>query len=131
MDLFSYCHLPSLSDIVSSMIAGVRPVPLDIHVQGFDIANFESRMQAMARPAYSALVSHATDARPAIVFVPTRKHARLTAMDLLAFAAADGLPTRFLQVRCTQDRRFTWSSQVPKFVGCNQRQSLQGRVDMH
>lgn len=73
-------------------------MPLDIHVQGFDIANFESRMQAMARPAYSALVSHATDARPAIVFVPTRKHARLTAMDLLAFAAADGLPTRFLQV---------------------------------
>ena len=26
--------------------AGVRPVPLDIHVQGFDISNFESRMQA-------------------------------------------------------------------------------------
>ena len=76
----------------------MRPVPLDIHVQGFDIANFESRMQAMARPAYSALISHATEARPAIVFVPTRKHARLTAMDLLAFAAADGQPTRFLQV---------------------------------
>ena len=93
--------------MVPSTSAGVRPVPLDIHVQGFDIANFESRMQAMARPAYSALVSHATDARPAIMFVPTRKHARLTAMDLLAFAAADGLPTRFLQVRCTLEGSFT------------------------
>ena len=32
------------------------------------------------------------------MFVPTRKHARLTAMDFLAFASADGKPTRFLQV---------------------------------
>lgn len=32
------------------------------------------------------------------MFVPTRKHARLTAMDILAFAAADGQPGRFLQV---------------------------------
>ena len=55
--------------------------------------------QAMARPAYSSVVSHATDGRPAIVFVPTRKHARLTAMDFLAFAAADGEPARFLRVR--------------------------------
>ena len=43
-------------------------------------------------------MSHATDGRPAIVFVPTRKHARLTAMDFLAFAAADGEPSRFLRV---------------------------------
>lgn len=26
-------------------LAGVRPVPLEIHVQGFDIVNLESRMQ--------------------------------------------------------------------------------------
>ncbi|KAK9818381.1 hypothetical protein WJX72_011703 [[Myrmecia] bisecta] len=75
---------------------GVRPVPLEIHIQGFDIANLESRMQAMARPAYSAILNHATDAKPAIVFVPTRKHARLTAFDLLTFAAADAQPQRFL-----------------------------------
>ncbi len=60
-----------------------------------------SRRQAMARPAYSSVVSHATDGRPAIVFVPTRKHARLTAMDFLAFAAADGEPSRFLRVRAS------------------------------
>ena len=34
-----------------------------------------------------------------IVFVPTRKHARLTAMDILGYASADGLPKRFLAVR--------------------------------
>ncbi len=37
--------------------AGVRPVPLDIHIMGFDIVNFDARLQAMSRPTYSALVS--------------------------------------------------------------------------
>ena len=74
-------------------------MPLEIHVQAFDIASLEARMQAMARPAYSAVVAHARGGKPAILFVPTRKHARLTALDLLTYAAADGQPTRFLQVR--------------------------------
>eukprot|EP00959_Pyramimonas_sp_CCMP1952_P213893 4475482-Pyramimonas_sp.AAC.2 len=52
----------------------------------------------MAKPAYSALLAHAcaNGADPAMVFVPTRKHARLTALDLLTYAAADGQPRRFL-----------------------------------
>jgi len=77
---------------------GVRPTPLDIHIQGYDIISFEARMQAMAKPTYSALVKHAGESGdPAIVFVPTRKHARLAALDLLTFAASDGQPRRFLQ----------------------------------
>ena len=57
-------------------------------------------MQAMAKPTYSALVAHTAtnDAAKAVVFVPTRKHARLTALDLLTFAASDGAPRRFLKV---------------------------------
>jgi LDH2 family malate/lactate/ureidoglycolate dehydrogenase len=51
--------------------------------------------QAMSRPTYSAIVTHATRGRPALVFVPTRKHARLLALDLLTAAAADGEPSRF------------------------------------
>jgi hypothetical protein len=77
----------------------VRPVPLEIHIQALDIANLEARMQAMARPAYSAVAARARGGRPAILFVPTRKHARLTALDLLTYAAADGQPRRFLQAR--------------------------------
>lgn len=46
--------------------------------------------QAMSRPCYSSIITHATQHRPALVFAPTRKHARMTAMDLLSFAAADG-----------------------------------------
>jgi pre-mRNA-splicing helicase BRR2 len=81
---------------------GVRPVPLDIHITGVDIINFESRMQAMARPVYTAITAHAApregagEPRPAIVFVPSRKHAKLAALDLLTFASAEGTPQRFL-----------------------------------
>jgi pre-mRNA-splicing helicase BRR2 len=51
----------------------------------------------MARPVYSAICQHASgDSEPAIVFVPTRKHAKLAALDLLTFASADGKPNKFL-----------------------------------
>ena len=36
--------------------AGVRPVPLEIHIMAFDIVSFDARLQAMARPTYSGLV---------------------------------------------------------------------------
>ncbi|KAL0440541.1 UNVERIFIED_CONTAM: DExH-box ATP-dependent RNA helicase DExH12 [Sesamum latifolium] len=68
---------------------GVRPVPLEIHIQGIDIANFEARMQAMTKPTYTAIVQHAKNGKPAIVFVPTRKHARLTAVDLMTYSSVD------------------------------------------
>lgn len=69
---------------------GVRPVPLEIHIQGVDIANFEARMQAMTKPTYTAIVQHAKKQEPALVFVPTRKHARLTALDLVTYATVSG-----------------------------------------
>ncbi|KAG1326813.1 DExH-box ATP-dependent RNA helicase DExH12 [Cocos nucifera] len=68
---------------------GVRPVPLEIHIQGVDIANFEARMQAMTKPTYTAIVQHAKNGKPALVFVPTRKHARLTALDLCTYSSAE------------------------------------------
>lgn len=84
--------------------AGVRPVPLEIVIQSFDISNLEARMSAMARPAYTAVSNMLkaaptpADAKSAILFVPTRKQARLTALDLLTYAAADGEAEKFLQV---------------------------------
>jgi hypothetical protein len=49
----------------------------------------------MMRPCYSAILNHAAGGKPAIVFVPTRKHVRLTALDLLTSAAADGAQHRW------------------------------------
>jgi pre-mRNA-splicing helicase BRR2 len=59
---------------------GVRPVPLEIHIQGVDIANFEARMQAMTKPTYTAIVQHVKKQELTLVFVPTRKHVRLTSV---------------------------------------------------
>lgn len=69
---------------------GVRPVPLEIHIQGVDIANFEARMQAMTKPTYTAIIQHAKKQEPALIFVPTRKHARLTALDLVTYVTVSG-----------------------------------------
>ncbi|CAL0326436.1 unnamed protein product [Lupinus luteus] len=71
---------------------GVRPVPLEIHIQGVDIANFEARMQAMSKPTYTAIVQHAKNGKPALVFVPTRKHVRLTAVDLITYSDSGEKP---------------------------------------
>ena len=75
--------------------SNVRPVPLEMHIQGLDIAHVPSRLLAMAKPTYYAIVNHAKE-RPAIVFVPSAKQSQLTAVDLLTYATADNEPRRFL-----------------------------------
>lgn len=73
----------------------VRPVPLELHIQSFNIPHFPSLMVAMAKPAYSSILQLSPD-KPALVFVPSRKQTRATAMDLLAACAADDNEDRFL-----------------------------------
>ncbi|PQQ13425.1 DExH-box ATP-dependent RNA helicase DExH12-like [Prunus yedoensis var. nudiflora] len=68
---------------------GARPVPLEIHIQGVEYADFEARMQAMMKPTYTAIVQHAKNAKPALVYVPTNKHIRLTAENLVPCSYAD------------------------------------------
>ena len=73
----------------------VRPVPLDLYINGFNMTHTASRLLAMARPTYNAITAHSPK-KPVIVFVPSRKQTRLTAIDLLTYAAADNVPERFL-----------------------------------
>ncbi|KAL8922071.1 MAG: hypothetical protein Q9208_005381 [Pyrenodesmia sp. 3 TL-2023] len=73
----------------------VRPVPLELHVQSFATPHFPSLMLAMAKPTYSRIVELSPD-KPAMVFVPSRKQARSTALDLLAACIADDDEDRFL-----------------------------------
>ncbi|XP_050210373.1 DExH-box ATP-dependent RNA helicase DExH12-like [Mercurialis annua] len=82
---------------------GVRPVPLEIHIQGVDIANFEARMQAMTKPTYTAIVQHAKNGKPAIIFVPTRKHVRLTAVDLMTYSSTEGGEKPSFLMRSTEE----------------------------
>ncbi|MCJ1306524.1 DEIH-box ATPase [Agyrium rufum] len=73
----------------------VRPVPLELHIQSFTIPHFPSLMLAMAKPVYTSIIQMSSD-KPVMVFVPSRKQVRATALDLLASCTADNDGTRFL-----------------------------------
>ena len=75
----------------------VRPVPLELHIQGFNITHNASRIVAMAKPTYHAIQKHSPK-KPVIIFVPSRKQTHLTAIDILTFCAADMQHNRFLHV---------------------------------
>lgn len=66
----------------------VRPVPLDLHIQGFTVAHTQSRLAAMARPVFNAIKQHSRN-DPVVVFVPSRNQTQVTAVDLLAQVAAE------------------------------------------
>jgi pre-mRNA-splicing helicase BRR2 len=67
----------------------VRPWPLEIYFQSFDQSNFASRLMAMAKPAYTAVTKH-MDGKNAIVYVPSRRQAQLTAIDLMTYNDSRG-----------------------------------------
>ena len=73
----------------------VRPVPLELHIQSFTIPHFPSLMLAMAKPTYAAVLGMSPD-KPAMIFVPSRKQVRATALDLLGACIADDEEDRFL-----------------------------------
>ncbi|ORX42129.1 Sec63-domain-containing protein [Piromyces finnis] len=75
----------------------VRPVPLEIHIDGFQGKHYCPRMQTMNKPTYKAIVTY-SPTKPAIVFVSSRRQTRLTAQDIISLCAADGNPRRFLHM---------------------------------
>uniref|UniRef100_A0A673GMI5 BRR2 homolog n=1 Tax=Sinocyclocheilus rhinocerous TaxID=307959 RepID=A0A673GMI5_9TELE len=66
----------------------VRPVPLELHIQGFNVSHTQTRLLSMAKPVYHAIMKH-SPSKPVLVFVPSRRQTRLTAIDILTFCAAD------------------------------------------
>jgi len=62
----------------------VRPIPLEIYFHSFDQSNFASRLMAMGKPCYNAVMRHA-EGKPSIIFVPSRRQAQLTAIDLMTY----------------------------------------------
>ncbi|KAF1570082.1 hypothetical protein FQV10_0001156, partial [Eudyptes schlegeli] len=73
----------------------VRPVPLELHIQGFNISHTQTRLLSMAKPVYHAIMKHSPK-KPVIVFVPSRKQTRLTAINILTTCASDIQRQRFL-----------------------------------
>ncbi|KAG1680515.1 U5 small nuclear ribonucleoprotein helicase [Nymphon striatum] len=78
-----------------NFLPNVRPVPLELHIQGFNVTHNASRLISMTKPCYHAIIRHSPK-KPVIIFVPSRKQTRLTAIDMLTFCAADRQTMRFL-----------------------------------
>jgi len=72
----------------------VRPIPLELHIQGFNVTHNATRIATMSKPVYNAILKYSAH-KPVIVFVSSRKQARLTAIDVLTYAASDLQPNRF------------------------------------
>jgi activating signal cointegrator complex subunit 3 len=75
----------------------VRPVPLECHIQGYSGRAYCPRMATMNKPAYAAIQTHSPD-KPVLIFVASRRQTRLTALDIITYAAADGKPRAFLNM---------------------------------
>jgi len=75
-----------------------RPIPLEIHIQGFDQTNFGARIMAMSRPTLYS-VAHHGQGKPTIIFVPSRNVARTTVKDLISFYDPSDPNKRFLHCR--------------------------------
>uniref|UniRef100_A0AAR2M1Z7 U5 small nuclear ribonucleoprotein 200 kDa helicase n=1 Tax=Pygocentrus nattereri TaxID=42514 RepID=A0AAR2M1Z7_PYGNA len=75
----------------------VRPVPLELHIQGFNVSHTQTRLLSMAKPVYHAIMKH-SPSKPALVFVPSRRQTRLSAIDILTFCAADVVPQRYSEL---------------------------------
>lgn len=73
----------------------VRPIPLELHIQGFNFTHNATRVAAMSKPVYNAIVKYSPH-KPVIVFVPSRKLARVIAIDLLTYCAAENQGQRFI-----------------------------------
>ncbi|PSN49726.1 Activating signal cointegrator 1 complex subunit 3 [Blattella germanica] len=75
----------------------VRPVPLEVHIAGFPGKHYCPRMATMNRPTFQAIRQH-SPAKPTLVFVSSRRQTRLTALDLIAYLAAEDDPKQWLHM---------------------------------
>lgn len=73
-------------------------------MQGFNVSHTQTRLLSMAKPVYHAIMKH-SPSKPAVVFVPSRRQTRLTAIDILTFCAADVVPQRWVRTGMLSDNR--------------------------
>lgn len=72
-------------------------MPLEVHIQGYPNKLYCPRMATMNKPAYAAIQTY-SPIKPVLVFVSSRRQTRLTALDLLGYAAADEQPRQFVHM---------------------------------
>ncbi|KAJ3189894.1 activating signal cointegrator 1 complex subunit [Gaertneriomyces sp. JEL0708] len=75
----------------------VRPVPLEVYIDGVAGKHYCPRMQSMNKPTFSAILTHSMD-KPVIVFVSSRRQTRLTAGDLMRLCANTERPKMWVKM---------------------------------
>lgn len=75
----------------------VRPVPIEVHIQGYPGKFYCPRMNSMNKPTYAAICTH-SPTKPVLIFVSSRRQTRLTALELIQYAASDEHPRQFLSM---------------------------------
>lgn len=75
----------------------VRPVPMEVHIQGFPGKLYCPRMATMNKPIFAA-IHHYSPEKPVLIFVASRRQTRLTAIDLISFCALSGVDRPFLHM---------------------------------
>lgn len=79
----------------------VRPVQLEVHIDGFPGKHYCPRMATMNKPAYTAIKTYSPD-KPVLIFVSSRRQTRLTAFDLVAYVAAEDDTKQWLHLPDSQ-----------------------------
>ncbi|XP_060529591.1 activating signal cointegrator 1 complex subunit 3 isoform X2 [Cylas formicarius] len=80
--------------------SAVRPVPLEIHLQGFEVKHFCPRMAAMNKSVYQAICQYASESS-ALIFVSSRKQTHVTGYELMKFLLTENNPQKW--VHCDPD----------------------------
>jgi pre-mRNA-splicing helicase BRR2 len=85
------------SQAIFNFAPGSRPLPLEVHIQSFNVPHVPSLMIQMAKPAYLSILKYAHE-KPVTTFVPPRKQCRLTASKLAIYALSNKDLQRFLNI---------------------------------
>jgi activating signal cointegrator complex subunit 3 len=75
----------------------VRPVPLEVHIQGFAGKHYCPRMATMNKPCFQEIRLHSPE-KPVLIFVSSRRQTRVTAIDLISYLAHEPNPKQWLHM---------------------------------
>lgn len=75
-----------------------RLYPLELRITGLDSANPMVRAEALSKPVYNAVKTHAAQPpQRGLVFCSSIRQCKVTAIDLIAYATADNTPDLFIK----------------------------------
>ncbi len=106
----------------------VRPVPLQVFLEGYADLHYCPRMASMNKPLYTHILTLSPD-RPVLVFVSSRRQTRLTAQALISYCVNDDKPRRFLSEDALKEAQL--ASLIDRVVDPILRHTMSFGIAMH